>query len=152
MTKKNKLSSVQEYQDLKKFHTIYCRLIRIPLVREGDPYHPINFIEEIEKINFSQALSSLRQAINDIIMITSKITSNELKRMDRILLENDCITLSELRIRYWNNYKHILENGYIKNETEHYLMNQLINSKESKLSEEERNKLSQMIAAYENKC
>ena len=152
MTRKNKLSSVQEYQELKKFHTVYCRMIRIPLVKEGDPYHPINFIEEIEKINFSQALSSLKQSINDIFMITSEITSNEVGRIDKILLENDCITLSELRLRYWNNYKHILENGYIKNETEFYQMNQLISSKESKISEEDRNKLSQMIIAYENKC
>ena len=68
--------------------------------------------------------------------------------MDSELRSRGLITLAELRRRYSKDYKKIITRGRIKNETEYYLLRNVLDDPTEK-TPEEREMLEKLISDYE---
>ena len=87
-------------------------------------------------------------AINDIVEDTFHFDPAEVGKLDSALRSRGIITLSELRKRYSKDYKKIMKRGQIKNETEYYLLRNVLDDPTEK-TPEERELLAKLISDYE---
>ena len=109
---------------------------------------PIASLEALEKQSMKKALSGLRQAINDCVEMSFHFDHSEVEKLDSQLLSRGIVTLSELRRRYSKGYAKIKKNGRIKNETEYYLVRNVLDDPTPKTSEE-RVLLEKLVVDYE---
>jgi hypothetical protein len=96
-----------------------------------------------------KALSGLRQAINDCVQMSFQFDHSEVEKLDSQLRNRGIVTLSELRRRYSKRYAKIRRNGRLKNETEYYLVRNVLDDPTPKTSEE-RALLEKLIVDYES--
>ena len=94
------------------------------------------------------ALNGLRQAINDCMEMSLHFDHAEVEKLDSQLRSSGIITLSELRRRYSKSYAKIMKRGQIKNETEYYLVRNVLYDPTEK-APEERKLLEELISDYE---
>jgi len=136
-----------EYAKMKDFLSFYAERY---LKAEGLPpdKQPIASLEALEKKSMKTAFNGLRQAINDCVEMSLHFDHQEVEKLDSQLRSRGIVTLSELRRRYSKNYAKIIKRGQIKNETEYYLVRNVLYDPTEK-TPEERKLLEELISDYE---
>lgn len=115
--------------------------------------HPANVIEGIvQQFGTSKALAGLRQAANDTIGETSHWNSEARAVVDEACRAAGVVTLSEITRRYSASYMRIVKRGFIKSETEYYVVNGILLDQGSAISDDERRLLQRMTEAFEQKA
>ena len=109
---------------------------------------PVASLEALEKKSMKMASSGLRQAINDCVEMSSHFDHGQVRKLDSQLRSRGIVTLSELRRRYSKDYAKIMKRGRIKNETEYYLVRNVLYDPTEK-APEERKLLEELISDYE---
>lgn len=139
--------SESEYAKMKAFLSFYAERY---LNTEGLPLDkkPIASLEALEKKSMKMAFNGLRQAINDCVEMSLHFDHEEVEKLDAQLRSRGIITLSELRRRYSKSYAKILKRRRIKNETEYYLLRNVLYDPTEK-APEERKLLEELISDYE---
>ena len=124
-----------EYAKMKDFLSFYAeRYLKV----EGLPpeKQPVASLEALEKKSMKMALNGLRQAINDCVEMSFHFDHAEVEKLDSQLRSRGIVTLSELRRRYSKGYAKIVKRGQIKNETEYYLVRNVLDDPTEKATEE----------------
>jgi hypothetical protein len=136
-----------EYAKMKDFLSFYAERY---LMVEGLPpeKQPIASLEALEQKSKKMALNGLRQAINDCVEMSSRFDPAEVQKLDSQLRSHGIVTLSELRRRYSKGYAKIVKRARIKNETEYYLVRNVLDDPTEK-TPEERELLEKMLSGYE---
>ena len=136
-----------DYAKMKDFLSFYAGRY---LKADGLPpeKQPIASLEALEKKSMKMALNGLRQAINDCVEMSLHFDHAEVEELDSQLRSSGIVTLSELRRRYSKSYAKIMKRGQIKNETEYYLVRNVLHDPTEK-APEERKLLEKLISDYE---
>jgi hypothetical protein len=137
-----------EYAKMKDFLSFYAERY---LKAEGLPpdKQPMACLAALEKKSMKMAVTGLRQAINDCVEMSFHFDHAEVEKLDSQLRSRGIVTLSELRRRYSKSYAKIMKRGQIKNETEYYLVRNVLFDPTEK-APEERKLLEELISAYED--
>lgn len=139
--------SQEEYAELKEFLGFYSS--RYMQVDSLPPeLRPVACLEVLEGKSLKQAREGLRQAVNDVVERTRRITLSELARIDSELARNGIISLSRVRARYSKDLARMIKSNKIANETEYYLARGVIDDL-PELSEDDRKKLVRLIKDFE---
>ena len=136
-----------EYAKMKEFLSFFtARYLKV----EGLPAEkqPIASLEALEKKSLKMALNGLRQAINDCVEMSSRFDHAEVEKLDSQLRSRGIVTLSELRRRFSKKYAKVVERRQIKDETEYYLVRNILDDPTEK-SPEEFELLERMLSEYE---
>ena len=94
--------------------------------------------------------AALREAVSDCMDMSLQFTPMEVAKFDSELRLHDIPSLSELRRRYSRHYARVLKRGRIEDETEYYLLRNVLFDPSEK-AEGEREQLETLIAAFEGK-
>jgi len=137
-----------EYAEMKAFLAFYVERYHLNLETLPPEKWPIASLEALEKKGMKAALKGLRQAINDCVERSFHFDRAEVERLDSDLRRRGIVTLSELRRRYSKSYAKIMKRGQIKNETEYYLVRNVLYDPTEK-APEERKLLEDLISDYE---
>jgi hypothetical protein len=139
--------SESEYAKMKDFLSFYAERY---LKAESLPWgkQPLASLEALEKTSKKMALNGLLQAINDCVEMSFHFDHVEIEKLDSQLRSRGIVTLSELRRRYSKGYAKIVKRGQIKNETEYYLVRNVLDDPTEK-APEEREFLEKLISCYE---
>ncbi len=136
-----------EYAKMKDFLSFYAeRYLKVE--GQSPDRQPIASLEALEKKSMKMAFNGLRQAINDCVEMSLNFDHAEVEKLDSQLRSRGIVTLSELRRRYSKSYAKILKRGQIKNETEYYLVRNVLHDPTEKAAEE-RKLLEELISDYE---
>lgn len=92
----------------------------------------------------------LHDAISDCMDMSLQFTPMEVAKFDSELRLHDIPSLSELRRRYSRVYARVMKRGRIEEETEYYLLRNVLFDPGEK-AEGEREQLERLIAAFEKK-
>ena len=136
-----------EYARMKDFLSFYTERY---FNMEGLPPEdrPMAKLEAFEKKNLKKAFQGLRMTINDIVEDSFHFDPAKVEKLDSNLRSRGMITLSELRRRYSKDYAKIMKRGQIRNETEYYLLRNVLDDPTEK-TPEERELLAKLISDYE---
>jgi hypothetical protein len=136
-----------EYMKMKDFLSFYAeRYLRAEGLHPDK--QPIASLEALEKKSMKMAFNGLLQAINDCVEMSLHFDHTEVEKLDAQLRSRGIVTLSELRRRYSKSYAKIMKRGQIKNETEYYLVRNVLYDPTEK-APEERRLLEKLISDYE---
>jgi hypothetical protein len=136
-----------EYAKMKDFLSFYAeRYLDVGGVSPDK--QPLASLEALEKKSMKMALNGLRQAINDCVEMSLHFDHAEVEKFDSQLRSRGIVTLSELRRRYSKSYAKIMKRGQIKNETEYYLVRNVLYDPTEKTPEEQK-LLEELISEYE---
>jgi hypothetical protein len=138
-----------EYAKMKAFLALYVERYYLNLETLPPEKWPIASLEALEKKGMKTALKALRQAINDCVESSFHFHHAEVESLDSELRKRDIVTLSELRRQYSKSYARIMKRGQIKNETEYYLLRNVLFDPTEK-TPDERKLLEQLISDYED--
>lgn len=136
-----------EYLALKAFLSFYTERY-VNLENLPPDKRPIACLEILEKTGMTMATRGLRQAINDCVEESLRFDHAQVERFDAELRARGIVTLSELRRRYSRAYARISKRGCIKNDTEYYLVRNVLDDPTEK-SPAERALLEKMAFEYE---
>jgi len=136
-----------EYAKMKDFLSFFAERY---LKAEGlsPNKQPIASLEALEKKSMKTASNGLRQAVNDCVEMSLHFDHAEVEKLDSQLRGHGIVTLSELRRRHSKSYAKIMKRGQIKNETEYYLVRNVLYDPTEK-APEERKLLERLISDYE---
>jgi hypothetical protein len=136
-----------EYATMKAFLSFYTdrysNLEDLPQEKR-----PIACLEILEKMGMTTAIRGLRQAINDCVEESFHFDHKEVEKLDSELRGRGIVTLSELRRRYSKAYAKIKKRARIKNDTEYYLIRNVLDDPTEKTADE-RVLLEKMVFDYE---
>ncbi|MGY3445013.1 hypothetical protein [Bradyrhizobium sp. USDA 4473] len=136
-----------EYAQLKDFFSFYVHM-RMKASPPEEPQRALDNLESLEKKSLRIALQGLRQAINDCVEESWHFDPAKVASLDAELINRGIITLSELRRRYSRGYAKVLKRGRVKNDTEFYLLQNVINDPTEK-SPEEHELLAKLLSDYD---
>jgi hypothetical protein len=143
-------AKLKEYQELKSFFVLWETRISRSIHSPEHPDHPVNCLNAIEaKYGFSIAFKGLKQAVGDILEMTSHLDVEGVKTIDGALMSGGYLTLSALRMRYRSTYAAVLRRGRIRNTTEFYLLNGIASDQSLDLSSQERSDIDALLVRYE---
>ena len=136
-----------EYAKMKDFLSFYAERY---LKAEGLPpdKEPMACLAALEKKSMKMAFNGLRQTINDCVEMSLHFDHAEVEKLDSQLRSRGIVTLSELRRRYSKDYAKIIKRGQIKNDTEYYLVRNVLFDPTEK-TPDERKLLEKLISDYE---
>jgi hypothetical protein len=139
-----------EYEELKKFYVCF-RGGKNVTYGDGRQLTTQEHLAEGEKLfGISKAKKGLLDAVNDIITQYKHKNAAEVADLDRRCVDRGCITLSTLRTRYSKQWKRILKTEVIKNETEYYLMRNILDDGGAAITKPETDMIGTMLQAYEH--
>ena len=72
------------------------------------------------------ARTGLRQAINDCLEMSFQLKNSDIKFIDETTKELGIVTISDLRRAYSRRYKRVIARGYVKDDTEWYLLKNVL--------------------------
>jgi hypothetical protein len=136
-----------DYAKMKEFLSFYAeRYLRA----DGLPpdKQPIASLKALERKSMKMAFNGLRQAINDCVEASLHFDHAEVEKLDSQLRSRSIVTLSELRRRYSKSYAKIVKRGQIKNETEYYLVRNILYDPTEKAPDQFQ-QLQRLISDYE---
>jgi hypothetical protein len=136
-----------EYSKMKAFLSFYTERYS-DLERLPPEARPIACLERLEKMGMTIAAKGLRQAINDCVEGSLLFDRHEVEVLDSELRARGIVTLSELRRRYSKAYAKIMKRGVIRNDTEYYLIRNVLDDPTEKTAEE-RGLLARLAFDYE---
>jgi hypothetical protein len=135
-----------EYATMKAFLSFYTDRF-FSLETLSPEKRPIACLEILEKKGTKTALRGLRMAINDCVEMSFRLDHPQVEKLDSELRKLGIVTLSELRRRYSKGYAKIMKRGWIKNETEYYLVRNVLDDPTEK-TVEERELLQKILSDY----
>jgi hypothetical protein len=137
-----------EYNELLAYVGLFATVVwRIDPASE---IHPANFIKGIvQQFGKSKALVGLRQAANDTIEETSNWNTEARAIADEGFRAAGVVTVSEIVRRYSASYKRIVKRGFIKSDTDYYVINAVLVDQGNLISDDERAYLQRLSGAYE---
>lgn len=139
-----------EYNELLGYIGLFATVVW--RIDPASAKHPANAIQGIvQQFGKSKALVGLRQAANDTIEEVNDWNSEALSVVDDGFRAAGVVTVSEIIRRYSASYKRILKRGFIRNETEYYVVNAILVDQGSAILEEERTYLQKLSEAFEQK-
>ena len=142
-----KQAAAAEYAMMKAFYAFYIdRYVNLQHVPPAQ--RPLACLEILEKMGKGMATKGLRQAINDCVEESLRFDGKEVEKLDAELRTRGIITLSELRRRYSKGYAGIMKRGRIRNDTEYYLIRNVLDDPTEK-SAEEKALLAKLAFEYE---
>lgn len=137
-----------EFLELSAFLRLYCTDVNG--IAPDDPVHPSNVLDGfVVRYGKLRAFEGLKQAIGDKVEETQHLSQEKVSMLDQHCREHSVITLSQLRARYWSKYRAILKRGYIRNETEYYMIIGVLNDLASTATDSSRSMLQALVDAYE---
>jgi hypothetical protein len=136
-----------EYATMRAFLSFYADRY-FDLETLAPEKRPIACLEVLEKKGIATAFRGLRMAINDCVERSFHFGHVEVEKLDAELRARGIVTLSELRRRYSKAYAKIKKQGRIKNDTEYYLIRNVLDDPTEKTAEE-RVLLEKMVFDYE---
>jgi hypothetical protein len=140
-----------EYNELLGYVGLFATVVW--RIDPASATHPANVIEGIvQQFGKSKALVGLRQAANDTIEETSNWNSEVRAVVDEGFRAAGVVTVSEITRRYSASYKRIVKRGFIRNETEYYVINAILVDQGSAILEDERTCLQRLTEAFEEKA
>jgi hypothetical protein len=142
-----KKNAIPDYATMKAFLAFYteryANLERLP-----PEAWPIACLERLEGMGKTMAVKGLRLAINDYLDQSLIFDHKEVERLDSELRARGIVTLSELRRHHSKAYARIMKRGRIKNDTEFYLVRNVLDDPAEKTAEE-RALLEKLVFGYE---
>jgi hypothetical protein len=111
--------------------------------------HPIASLELLKKKDARTAHVGLNQAINDCIEMSIRFDPAGVRKLDIELYALGIVTLSEVRRQYDKRFARSKDRGKIRNETEYYLVRNVLLDRMEKTAEEQ-SLLAKMIDDYES--
>jgi len=96
-----------------------------------------------------ETIDGVRTMANRIIERSFNWTAYKIAEVEAALTENGIIGLSELQKRFSKEYKAIIKRGEISDLTEYYMAKDLVSNTRSVASRREKQRLEDMIAAFE---
>lgn len=140
-----------EYNELLAYVGLFATVVwRIDPASET---HPANVIEGIvQQFGKSKALVGLRQAANDTIEETSNWNKEARAIADEGFRTAGVVTVSEITRRFSAGYRRTVKRGYIRSETEYYVINAILIDQGSAISGDERTYLQRIVEAYDEKA
>jgi hypothetical protein len=137
-----------EYNELLAYVGLFATVVwRIDAESEIHPANVINGI--VQQFGKSKALVGLRQAANDTIEETSSWNTEARAIADEGFRVAGVVTVSEITRRYSASYKRIVKRGFIRNDTEYYVINAILVNQGSGIPDDERASLQRIAEAYE---
>lgn len=140
-----------EFEDLLGFLEHFDRVGWVP-PRNPPPDTRAEVTRIEAQFGKSKALAGLRQALGDILDMTSSRTPAWVQDFDAKCRAAGVKTLSECRIAYWSKYRRVLERGRIANREQFYMLTAVANDLALHLVQEERKALEIMLADYERRA
>jgi hypothetical protein len=140
-----------EYEKLKRFF-VHWELHIAPnaYLSISEPGHPVNALARIEQEHsFSQALSGLKQAVNDNLESVEDWGPDQIGKADEALRKAGAPTLSELLVTRSRAFRRLLRRKLIRDDTEYYVVSAALSDTSAQRSPEESDLLGSMLAAYE---
>lgn len=137
---------LKEFSELSAFVNFF--MINVHGVSSASAVKALDDI--VQKFGMSKALTGLKQATNEIFEELSGRPIEYIKILDDALKAAGILTASEVRRRYAGSFQRILKRGYIKNETEYYLVNGIVVDQTCSVSNEERAQLQAMLDSYDH--
>lgn len=140
-----------EYNELLAYVGLFATVVwRIDPIAE---IHPANVIKGIvQQFGKPKALVGLRQAANDTIEETSNWNTEARASADKGFRAAGVVTVSKIARRYSASYKRIVKRGFIKSDTEYYVINAVLVDQGNMISDDERNYLQRLSEKYEEKA
>ena len=137
-----------EYAKMKDFLSFFAERY---LKAEGllPDKEPMACLAALEKKSMKTAFNGLRQTINDCVEMSLHFDHAEVEKLDSQLRSRGIVTLSELRRRYSKDYAKIIKRGQIKNDTEYYLVRNVLFDPTEK-TPDERKLLEKLISNFES--
>jgi hypothetical protein len=136
-----------EYAKMKEFLSFYAeRYLKVENLPSEK--QPIASLEALEKKSMKTASKGLRQAMSDCVEMSFHIDRVEVEKLDSLLRSRGIVTLSELRRRYSKRYAKIMRQSQIKNETDYYLIRNVLDDPVEK-TPEELELLEKLISSWE---
>lgn len=140
-----------EYNELLNYVGFFATVVW--RIDPASATHPTNVIEGIvQQFGKSKALVGLRQAANDTIGATSNWNSEARAVADASFRAAGVVTVSEIIRRYSTSYKRIVKRGFIRNETEYYVINAILVNQENAISDDELACLQRLTEGFEEKA
>jgi len=99
----------------------------------------------------SEMISGMKQGINDTLTKAQWWSDAQRKNIDDLLVVKGLLSLRKMEAVLKKKHLRILSRGLIKNEEEYYIVAEVVSDLRIPLSEDERRKLGQFMAAYESK-
>lgn len=139
-----------EYSELLAYVGLFATLVwRIDPASE---IHPANVIKGIvQQFGKSKALVGLRQAANDTIEETSSWNMEARAIADEGFRAAGVVTVSEITRRYSASYRRIAKRGFIKSDTEYYVIHGVLVDHGNLISDDERAYLQRLCEKYKEK-
>jgi len=140
-----------EYEELKAFFVAWFEEFP-PAASLPSWGHPVAMLKATEERSRSRARLGLGMAINDILEESWSFPPARVAEFDAKLSAMHILSLSELRRRYSRQFRGILKRGKIRTETEYYLVQGILASFTADATETERDLLTKLLAAYEQRA
>jgi hypothetical protein len=139
-----------EWLELTEFFAFWVTYIKPKLTPRLPPSQALKALVAIEaKYGRSKALQGLKQAVGDILEMTSAFHGEPLRLLDDILRSRGLVTLTALHRRQSSKYKSILRRGRVRDETEYYLLSAIANDMTLDLPKQERQTLDRLLHTFE---
>ncbi|WP_440224861.1 hypothetical protein ACQQ2N_06380 [Dokdonella sp. MW10] len=142
---------IARYEALKRFFVHWVMHVSpSPFHDAAHPHHPVNMLAMIErKASFSQALSGLRQAVNDSLEAAEDWTADRIRAADASLAGVGAPTLTELLVSRSKTTRAILRRGHLRSEAEYYLVSAVVADMNSSRPADELERMGEMLSAFE---
>lgn len=149
MPRKMSAEREQEFEELRAYLDFFAT--HVLRINPASAEHPSNALESIiQKHGRSSALEGLRQGVNDTIESMRDILAARRKELDEEFRSAGVSSLSEMQRRHDASYRLIVQRG-IRNDTEYHLINGIVVDTASRMTDEERARLHQLIEQYEGR-
>jgi len=140
----------REYNELLAYVGLFATVVW--QIDPASEMHPANVIKGIvQQVGKPKALVGLRQAANDTIEEASNWTMEARAIADEGFRAAGVSTVSEIGRRYSASYKRIVKRGFIKSDTEYYVINAVLVDQGNLISDDERTFLQRLSEAYQEK-
>jgi hypothetical protein len=137
-----------EFEDLLAFLVHFDQVGWVP-PRNPPPDTRAEVTKIEAQFGKSKALLGLRQALGDILEMTSSRSLAWVQEFDAKCRSSGLKTLSEYRVAYWSKYRRVLERGKIANREQFYMMTAIASDMALAMAPAEREVLEVLLAEYE---
>ncbi|PKO69050.1 MAG: hypothetical protein CVU22_06540 [Betaproteobacteria bacterium HGW-Betaproteobacteria-16] len=142
-----------EFEDLLRFHEHFDQVGWVP-PRNPPPDTRAEVARIEAQFGKSKALLGLRQALGDILEMTSSRSPAWVQQFDATCRAAGVKTLSECRVVYWSKYRRVLERGKIVNHEQFHMLTAIAIASDMALplAPAERELLEAMLEDYERRA
>jgi hypothetical protein len=139
------------YDHYKKIAEVLWNYMRKDIGQPDPDSHPINSLNRWEKLNKDRAIKGLQLGLHDSIASLREASDEQKKELNELLMNADLPSVYNLLTIGQNVPAQVLKRNKIRNIDEYYVLADLLSAVDASLSKEEREKLQDIITAYELK-